>query len=61
MHYYSLEENLRQSVENHPSVLQQDNAPPHRAAATTQWFKDQGIQVMQYGSLQVVEIWILYK
>ena len=53
MHYYSLEENLRQYVENiygdvnHPFVLQQDNAPPHRAAATTQWFKDRGIQVLQ--------------
>ena len=53
MHYYSLEENLRQAVENiygdvsHPFELQQDNALPHRAAATTQWLKDRGIQVMQ--------------
>ena len=54
MYYYNLEETLRQYLENiyedvnHPRVLQQDNnAPPHRAAATTQWLEDQGIQVMQ--------------
>ena len=54
MNYYSLEETLRQYLENiygdvnHSRVLQQANdAPPHRAAATTQWLEDQGIQVMQ--------------
>ena len=54
MYYYDLEKTLRQYVENiygdvnHPHVLQQDNdAPPHKAAATKQWLEDQGIQVMQ--------------
>ena len=54
IYYYSLEEAITQYVENiygdvnHPRVLQQDNdAPPHRAAATTQRLEDQGIQVMQ--------------
>ena len=43
MYYYSLEETLRQYVENiygdvnHPLVLQQDNdAPPYSTADTTQ-------------------------
>ena len=54
MYYFSLEETLREYVENiygdvnHLRVLQQDNdAPPHKAAATTRWLENQGIQVMQ--------------
>ena len=33
---------------DHPRELRQDkDAPPHRAAATTQWLEDQGIQLTQ--------------
>ena len=56
LYYCSIEETLRQYVENtglygdvnHPRVLEKDkDAPPHRAAAITHWLEDQGIQLMQ--------------